>query len=235
MNQCGLIIKRNRSIISVMNVLQHTVSHMHRKSEDAHVVNSGNVSWNQNLVQKFLSLLNILDRWRLNMLNTKRLNLRKFKHEDMDFLYELDNDKEVNKYRSSSNRTLKFCKNQITNWNKQYDTIEHNVYLLEEKKSMDKIGLAFLVKPEQVYFLGYRLIKDAWRNGFGYEACLKLIEMHFKVEKEPIYAETHPNNQASINLLFKLGFDEIIEDEPNRGRMFKLSREAWKVSGLDSR
>lgn len=49
------------------------------------------------------------------MITTDRLIHRTFDFSDREFLYELDNHKVVNKYRSTDTRSMDFCIGQIQN------------------------------------------------------------------------------------------------------------------------
>jgi len=53
------------------------------------------------------------------MIETDRLVLRKFVILDKHFLFKLNNDKEVNKFRSSDSRPLNKCEDDIIKWNKK--------------------------------------------------------------------------------------------------------------------
>lgn len=77
---------------------------------------------------------------------------------------------------------------------------------------------------EQVHNLGY--IFDPADQGHGYatEGCQAVMRYLF-VERgaTAIHTGTHPDNQASVHLLSKLGLQQIKEGE------FVLSREAWQA------
>jgi len=58
--------------------------------------------------------------------------------------------------------------------------------------------------------ISYQLIPDAWGKGFAKEALEKVIEhLHEDRKIQKILAETQTKNLRSINLLKKLGFNEI--------------------------
>lgn len=84
-------------------------------------------------------------------------------------------------------------------------------YIFEKNKEQNVIGtVSFYHLYHQPYAsckLGYRLDKDAQKNGFAYEAlCFlipKLIQDH-KIYR--IEADIMPNNISSIKLITKLGF-----------------------------
>lgn len=55
--------------------------------------------------------------------------------------------------------------------------------------------------------LGYRLCRDGWRNGFATEAAAAMLGNAYQIPNlNQIQACVHPDNQASIRVLEKLGF-----------------------------
>lgn len=79
-------------------------------------------------------------------------------------------------------------------------------------------------QAEQVHNLGY--VFDPVYQGHGYatEGCQAVMRYLF-VERgaTAIHTGTHPDNQASVHLLSKLGLHQINENE------FVLSRAAWQA------
>ncbi|MDR2822036.1 MAG: GNAT family N-acetyltransferase [Acholeplasmatales bacterium] len=62
--------------------------------------------------------------------------------------------------------------------------------------------------PKSIGFeIGYSISKDYRRKGYTFEACNTLIKYAFSnTNIKVIYARHFPNNDASMNLLYKLGF-----------------------------
>lgn len=156
---------------------------------------------------------------------TERLELRPFISSDINFLYNMDNNKLVNKFRSTDKRTMEFCESQIHNWQTRYSDDFLNVYLVTLKDSSTPIGLIHLVKnsANQVE-LGYRQLDNYWGKGYMQEAARKLIKMHFERYAYSIFAITHYDNLPSINLLIKLGFSQIDSSYEQKFRSYLLSK-----------
>jgi len=153
------------------------------------------------------------------------LNLRTFGVSDRDFLYELDNSKVVNKFRSTTERTMEFCDEQINNWNSRYNNDLLNVYVIELRETIEAIGLVFLVrKNNNRVELGYRLLDMYWGRSYCSEASTFLLMEYFKKNNDNVYAETHAENISSIRLLTRLGFKEIEYSREYNCREFQLKK-----------
>ncbi|QUH31938.1 GNAT family N-acetyltransferase [Vallitalea guaymasensis] len=164
------------------------------------------------------------------IITTERLNLRTFKLIDRDFLYELDNNKVVNKFRSTDERTMDFCIEQINNWNSRYNNDLLNVYLIELRENKVPVGLIFLVRKDNNRIeLGYRLLDIHWGRGYCSEACNLLLIEYFKRNNDNVYAETHAKNINSIKLLSKLGFEEIEYSWEYNCREFQLEKTQFSM------
>ncbi|GKX28323.1 N-acetyltransferase [Vallitalea longa] len=159
------------------------------------------------------------------MLETERIMLRTFNIEDSNFLYELNNDKRVNKYLSYDSMSMEKCIDYINAWINNFGNKLLNVYNVVLKKTNESIGLIFLVRREeqQKIELGYRFLPDYWGNGYCSEAAEVLIKTFFnKSDEDKIYAETHYQNVNSISLLHKVGFNGVSQDVLDEGRLFIL-------------
>jgi|GEM_PF-2094444 len=159
------------------------------------------------------------------MIKTDRLVLRKFVILDKYFLFKLNNDKEVNKFRSSDSRPLNKCEDDIIKWNKKYNDDFLNVYLIASKTDDRPLGMMFLVDiGNNNVELGYRLLKEEWKKGYCKESAKKIIELFFAQSNNgKVYAETHNDNINSINFLVNFGFQEEKQLGENGGRLFILN------------
>ncbi|MCK8060288.1 MULTISPECIES: GNAT family N-acetyltransferase [unclassified Fusibacter] len=167
------------------------------------------------------------------MIRTERLTIRPFTMQDKDFLFELNNDKEVNRFRSSDTASMEYCIDSINDWNEKYGDGLLNVYLFEITESTEPIGLIGIFKrdSDSKAELGYRMMPKFWKRGYCAEAAKVLIENYFShTNEDEIFAETHPENRNSIVFLKQNRFIEEVHDMQDRGSLFFTSRELWRAS-----
>lgn len=161
-------------------------------------------------------------------METQRLLLEKFDTDDLDFLYKLNNDKDVNRYLSYHSISMESCSEWIDNWKEAYrNTGIFGVYRISLKEDNTPIGLVFIVEREKSgkVELGYRLLPQFWRRGYCTEASMELLNRIFlDTDTTVVYAETHPDNSNSVNFLLSLGFKELKNDVAGGGRLFCIER-----------
>jgi len=84
---------------------------------------------------------------------------------------------------------------------------------------------------ERVYELGVHLRPTFWRRGLAKEAARTIIDYGFAVlGADALFAGHHPSNEASCQLLLKLGFVRTGEElYPATGLMHPsyIVRKAW--------
>jgi len=164
------------------------------------------------------------------MFKTDRLTIRPFTLQDKAFLFKLNNDKEVNRYRPSSRVSMAYCVDSIKDWHEKYGEGLLNVYLMEISETKDPIGLIALFKrdKESKAELGYRMMSEYWRKGYCREASTTLIKKYFSVtQEEEIFAETHPENINSIDFLTKNKFVKECHDMKDRGSIYITFNKCW--------
>lgn len=158
-----------------------------------------------------------------NILETERLILRKWTHEDCDALFEILRDAEVVRFIGDGQpfnreQTLKFIEAMET----CFQNHGFSRWKIIEKSSGEIIGscgfgkFPKLDQPE----LGYLLGRKYWGEGFAAEIAEAAMLYGFKnLGFREIIALTALDNAASQNVLRKIGFNsrgvEIIEGEEN--------------------
>lgn len=79
----------------------------------------------------------------------------------------------------------------------------------KEHNHIGMLNLATLVRDNMQWGeLGYTIHNQYWRNGYAFESLSGLLQVansHFKFHR--IEANIHPDNQASLGLINKLGFE----------------------------
>lgn len=144
-------------------------------------------------------------------LNTDRLVLRKFVAGDAAFILELLNQPSFIQFIGDKGvRTLDDAKNYIaTGPIASYQRHGFGLYLVELKDGKVPIGMCGVLKRESLPDpdLGFAFLPEYWGQGYAFEAAsavLKEARDTFKLTR--ILAITNPDNDASIKLLAKLGF-----------------------------
>lgn len=144
---------------------------------------------------------------------TENLILRRFTEDDMESLFEILKDEEVNKFlpwfpAKNMEDTKKF-------FDERYKDTEKNKYsyaicLKEDNKPIGYIGIS----TNDSYDLGYGLRKEYWNRGIVTEVAKAMVEVA-KENKLPYITATHDvNNIASgkvmqkINMEYKYSYKE---------------------------
>ena len=80
-------------------------------------------------------------------------------------------------------------------------------YALREKKSLRLIGMCGFLNNEMGIDFGYRLSKDMWGCGLGFEAASAVLNYGVgSIGLKHFVAGVMPGNLASIKILDRLGF-----------------------------
>lgn len=139
-------------------------------------------------------------------LRTERLILRRFAEADLEALFRILKDEEVNRFLpwypvKDLEETRKFWQERFAS---VYDRPGGCAYALCLKK--DNIPIGYMkVDPEEPYDFGYGIRKEFWNQGIGTEAG-KAVTGQMKKEGLPYITATHDrNNPGSGCVMRKLG------------------------------
>ncbi|CAI8996575.1 (ribosomal protein S5)-alanine N-acetyltransferase [Bacillus sp. IT-79MI2] len=150
-----------------------------------------------------------------SQIETERLHIRPYRIHDASALYELQKQPEVNFYIPEPIYSLKEIED-IIHWsiemnkkNSKNHIAKFNLSIIE-KSSQKLIGYCGLgpsdFEPTSTE-LYYALSRDIWGKGYATEATSALLQYGFSViGLEMIIASVFPENQKSIHVLEKLGF-----------------------------
>lgn len=171
---------------------------------------------------------------------TKRLRLRRFQEDDLDWLFRLDNDPEVMRYINGGIATpLEFIQDSSLPYFLDFDpgSPGFGFWVIERAGQKEPAGWCCLRpgKTGDCASLGYRLVRSSWGHGFATEASRELIRIGFEeLGLESIYASTYEHNRGSRKVLEKLGFHihrEYRVDLSEQPTAYFDSTEPWP--GLD--
>ncbi len=143
------------------------------------------------------------------IIETSRLLLRLFTPDDVQLIYDLNNDPEVTRFTHDPIWNLNHAKEILEkNILPQYVLYNHGRWAVHLKPNHEFIGWCGLkYRPElNEVDLGYRLIKKYWGNGFATEAAFSSIQYGFeKLNLNIITGRAEPANIASCKVLERCG------------------------------
>jgi RimJ/RimL family protein N-acetyltransferase len=172
-------------------------------------------------------------------IETERLILRAFVLEDVDGLFELDSDPEVQRYlgnkpiteKEQALKTIKYVQQQY---------VENGIgrWALIEKSTNSFIGwsgLKLVKEPVNqhvnFYDIGYRLLQKYWGQGFASESAFASLAYGFnELNLNEIYAAANVENIGSNTILRKIGmqFVETFYYEAALQNWYKITQTDWQ-------
>lgn len=158
-----------------------------------------------------------------NLIETERLFIRKFALSDSAFILQLLNQKSfIDNIRDSNVRTIADAEAYIQKLSLWCVTL----------KDGTPIGMNGLVNRDTLPYsdIGFAFLDQHMGRGYAYESSIAVLNKAFEVH-DTIAAITSPDNNASINLLMKLGFTykDMVEVKP--GDTVKLFLKSAKTFG----
>lgn len=158
------------------------------------------------------------------ILETERLQLRRFTESDVDNLVELDSDPKVMRFLTGKPTSREQIQNEILPWIlRQYDRVPGcGLWAAIEKTTGRFLGWFELRAPDDSDTeaeLGYRLRADAWGKGYATEGSRALIHRAFtELKLDRVWAHTMAVNIPSRRIMHRVGlryvrtFQETFED-----------------------
>ncbi|HBA63079.1 MAG TPA: GNAT family N-acetyltransferase [Lachnospiraceae bacterium] len=140
------------------------------------------------------------------VLETERLLLRKFNENDLEALFRIYSDVEVNRFLPWF--PLKTMEEARAFWQKQYAEIykQERAYQYAICLKKDNIPIGYIgVSMEEPHDFGYGLCKEYWHRGIMTEAGRAVIE-RVKADGMPYITATHDReNPRSGGVMIRLG------------------------------
>ena len=145
------------------------------------------------------------------ILETERLELRKFEPDDAPFILSLVNTPGWLQFIGDRKiKTLEDAKNYIVNAPMYlYHKFGFGPYLVQLKNSSTPIGMCSLIKRDTLedVDIGYALLPEFSGKGYAYEATLATMNYAGQaLGMKKLIAVTNTDNENSVKLLRKLGF-----------------------------
>lgn len=166
-------------------------------------------------------------------LKTERLVLRRFTEDDVDNLYDLDNDPDVMRYINGGTPTPRdVVENEILpHFLAYYEGFAgFGFWAAIEKSSGEFLGWFHFRSPQgsppDEVELGYRLRRAAWGKGYGTEGSRALIRKGFTDQGvQRVVASTYQDNIGSRRVMQKAGLMLV--------RRFRMTPAELAAHGLD--
>lgn len=143
------------------------------------------------------------------IIETERLILRKFNHQDREAIFEFNSNEEVMRYTGNSILTsLDQTTEILKTTERDYQTYGYGRLALvykEENKVIGFAGLKYLPEFGETD-IGYRMLPTYWGRGIATEAASELLKYGFEqLGLKRIIGIAYPENIASWNVLEKIG------------------------------
>jgi RimJ/RimL family protein N-acetyltransferase len=151
---------------------------------------------------------------------TERLILREIVLSDVDEMFELDSNPAVHKYLGNKPvKNIEESKKMIQSIQQQYRERGVGRWAVINKKTNEFMGWSGLRLYNanesfngfiNFYDVGYRFIPKYWGQGYATESGLAALDYAFNVmHLKVVYGITEKGNEASHNVLLKVGFNYI--------------------------
>ncbi|MES2097424.1 MAG: GNAT family protein [Pseudomonadota bacterium] len=140
------------------------------------------------------------------VIETDRLILRRLRADDGDALHPMYSDVAANTYNAHP-ATTTIEESRATLANRVADT-SWRAWAITLKGDDAAIGTVACYEKRQgkVTEIGYALVRAYWGKGIVTEAVAALIDLLFAEGQRRVFADTDPDNKASIAVLQRLGF-----------------------------
>jgi RimJ/RimL family protein N-acetyltransferase len=148
----------------------------------------------------------------MKILETERLALQTIGEDDADFYLQLVNEPTFLRYIGDKGvRTRDDAVAAILNGPMKMQSEKgFSLYLVVDKASGERIGMSGLIKRPELedVDLGYAFLPAHWGKGYAIEAARAVVEHARRdVALRGLAAITSPDNDSSIQLLLKLGYE----------------------------
>ena len=161
------------------------------------------------------------------MIVTERLFLRKIAEQDIDLIYEINNDPECIRFNGWDSMSLEQCKFIIDGWiDKHKETEQTGVFCVEALESKDKVGMAYIIEYKEAnqWEIGFRLRSSQWNKGYAKEITRGFIKYAGEqLDANEVIAEVFAANARSRNIFEKLGFEASLHPDGEDGLLYSYA------------
>jgi RimJ/RimL family protein N-acetyltransferase len=161
------------------------------------------------------------------LLETRRLTLTQLSTADEPALVSLYEDPAVMQFIEPGGRPKARTAEFLARMHAQWAELKFGFFSVRERGSARIIGGAGLLVrvPASPVELGYLLDQPFWGKGYASEVCAEILRWSFAEHRpERIIADVMPANEASVQILRKLGFTR--DGDADRGaHRYAVARE----------
>lgn len=139
---------------------------------------------------------------KVEIAETERLVLRRYRQTDLQDLYEYLSNPKVVEFEPYKTMTMEEVESSLK-WRISTD----EMIAVELKTTNKMIGNVYLGKREfESLEIGYVFNEHYWKKGYAIESCETLIKLAFQSGIHRVYANCDPDNPNSWLLLERMGF-----------------------------
>ena len=140
-------------------------------------------------------------------LETNRLAIDHLCSGDLLDLHRMDTDLRVRHYIDGKASSLKKTKEYLSEIIISYRENGYGRYAIRDTDTNEFLGICGFLKESYGLDFGYRFLPGCWGKGIATEAASTVLEKGISDDlREQIVSIVLPENQASINVLLKVGF-----------------------------
>ena len=163
-------------------------------------------------------------------IEAERLIIRNFTREDIALIYEINNHPECIRFNGWESMSSIECVNVLNKWIQDYE--KHPMFgaFCITTKDLVGIGMGFIMKYESSndFEIGFRLRRNAWENGYATEVTRCFINYaKDQLNANHVCAEVDSNNERSLKIFRKFGFEEFSHPAGEGGKLFK-----YRIGGV---
>ena len=159
-------------------------------------------------------------------MTASQLIFRKLALTDTDFYYQLTGDPKVMEFISGAAHSREESEAELRRVidKFQQDSIQ-GVWVAQDPQSKKVVGVGALIPMQSGELeIGYRVLSEAWGNGYGTSICRKLIQIAESHQFRKLVARVASKNRPSIRILEKAGFSFITyEENEHQDQIFYLN------------
>ena len=168
------------------------------------------------------------------LIETSRLLLKEMSEDDVQDLFDLNNDPEVMRYTGDKSfESIEEALIYIENYQhiyQKYSCGRLSLFNKETNEYLGWCGLKYLDQKNETD-LGYRLKKNFWGKGFATEAASACLDDGFnRLQLDCIFATAMKENTPSINIFKKLGLKYLKDQDCGcqPGVIYAITKQEWK-------
>lgn len=144
-------------------------------------------------------------------IETNRLRLRNVKPKDADIMYDYRNNEICARYQRGQTKDYEGIVQLVTRRKDDIISVDAPFFVAVALKDTDEMVGEIVVMPNDgTISLGYTFSYKHHRKGYAFESLTALIHvLHKQYPEWDFISFTEPENEASMNLLEKLGYKDM--------------------------